>query len=70
MANLKNAKRVQYAPKQQSPEQAAMGMVPKVLAAINKRPWIPIVVLLIFLEIFIAGIYINLKTLFYYATKI
>jgi len=70
MANLKNAKRVQYTPKQKSPEQEVIGMIPRVISFINNRPWVPVVVILILLEVFIAGIYINLKTLFYYASKI
>ena len=70
MANLKNAKRVQYTPKQKSPEQEVMGMLPKILAFINNRPWVPVVFLLLLLEIFIAGIYINVVTLIHYASKI
>lgn len=70
MANLKNAKRVSITPKQKTAEQEVVGMLPKILDTINKRPWIPIVIILAFLEIFIAGIYFNLKTLFYYVGKI
>lgn len=70
MANLKNAKRVSIAPKKKTAEHEVVGMLPKILDTINKRPWIPIVILLAFAEIFIAGIYFNLKTLLYYVSQI
>jgi hypothetical protein len=70
MANLKNAKRVSIASKQKTAEQQVVGMLPRILETINKRPWIPIVILLALAEIFFAGIYFNLKTLFYYVGKI